>query len=160
MMPMKIVQFSRSNSLHPLVHLRPKFFLDLGRPISNEPPPSPNDIQSVKRKHNPRMTIICYQVLPSGRLLSILIASLILSGFPLTYCHLAQGSLSAFSLLYTLWCAVVQKYHKMSFIYNYSHFWYSFCNQPVLFSQLENKTKHVTFKLTTRSIFPFSSKTM
>ena len=27
----------------------------------------------------------------------------------------------------------------MSFIYNDSHFQYSFCNQPVLFAQLENK---------------------
>ena len=53
-----------------LVHLRPDFFpsLDLGRPILNQPPPhSPNDNQSVKRKHNPRMTIVCYLVLPSGR---------------------------------------------------------------------------------------------
>ena len=47
-----IVQFSRS--LTPLVHLRPKFFhsLDLGRRISNEPPSSPNDNQSIKRKLN------------------------------------------------------------------------------------------------------------
>ena len=39
--------------------LRPKFFypLDLGRPVSNEPPP-PNDSQSIKRKRNPRMTTI------------------------------------------------------------------------------------------------------
>ena len=43
--------------------------LDLEPPVSNEPPPpSPNDIQSIKRKNNPRMAIICYQVLPSGRL--------------------------------------------------------------------------------------------
>ena len=28
------------------------------------PPPSLNDNQSIKRKHNPRMTIIFYQVLP------------------------------------------------------------------------------------------------
>ena len=41
----------------------------------------------------------------------------------------------------TLVCAVVQKYHEMSFIYNYSHFWYSFCNQPVLFAKLENVSK-------------------
>ena len=68
MASMKIVQFSRPPT--PLVQLRPKFFhlLDLGRPISNEPPPSPNDNQSVKRKHNPRMTIICFQAFPSGRL--------------------------------------------------------------------------------------------
>ena len=61
MTSMKIVQFSRPPTPH--VHLRPKFFhiLELGRPISNEPPslcpPSPNDNQSVKRKHNPRMTV-------------------------------------------------------------------------------------------------------
>ena len=67
MTSMKIVQFSRPP---PLVQLRPKFFhpLDPGRPISNEPP-SPNDNQSIKRKYNPRMSIICYQVFSSGRLL-------------------------------------------------------------------------------------------
>ena len=61
MTSIKIAQFSRPPTL--LVHLRPKFFqlLDLGRPISNKPPSS-NDNQSSKRKHNPRMTIICYQV--------------------------------------------------------------------------------------------------
>ena len=67
------------------------------------------------------------------------INSLILSGFPMTSFHLLQASLSAFSLLYTtLVCAVVQKCHEMSFIYNYSHFQYSFWNQSVLFAQLEN----------------------
>ena len=57
MTPIKIVQFSRP--LTPLIHLRPKFFplLDLGRPISNEPPSIPNDNQSTKREHNPRMTL-------------------------------------------------------------------------------------------------------
>ena len=67
MMSLKIVQFSGSPT--PLVHLRSKFFhpLDLGRTMSNEPPPfRPNDNQSIKRKHNPSMTIICYQVLPQG----------------------------------------------------------------------------------------------
>ena len=50
----------------------PKFFhpLGLGHPISNEPPPSLLQM-IIKRKHNPspKMTIICYQVLPSGQLL-------------------------------------------------------------------------------------------
>ena len=64
------------------------------------------------------------------------INSLILSGFPLTSFHLDEASLSAFSWISTLVC--VKKYHEMSFIYNYSHFWYSFCNQPALFAQLEN----------------------
>ena len=50
------------------------------------------------------------------------INSLILSGFPMTSLHLAEASLTAFSWLYTLACAVVQKYHEMSFTYNYSHF--------------------------------------
>ena len=48
--------------------------------------------------------------------------SLILSGSPLTSFHLAEASLSVFSWLYTLVCPVVQKYHDMLFIYNYSFF--------------------------------------
>ena len=70
MTSMKIVQFSRPPT--PLVQLHLKFThpLDLGRSILNEPPPppSPNDNQSIKRKHDPRMTIICYEG-NSGRLL-------------------------------------------------------------------------------------------
>ena len=69
MTSMKIVQFAGPPT--PLIHLRPKFFhpLDLGRPILKDPPPlSPNGNQSVKRKHNPRMTIICYQVIPTDLL--------------------------------------------------------------------------------------------
>ena len=64
--PMKIFQFSRLPT--PLAHLRPTFFqpLHLGRSISNKLL-SPNDNQSIKRKHNPRMNI-WYQVLPSDRL--------------------------------------------------------------------------------------------
>ena len=62
MTSMKVVQFSRPPT--PLVLLRPKFFhpLDLGRPISNEP------LSALQRKHNPRMSIVCYQVFSSGRL--------------------------------------------------------------------------------------------
>ena len=41
-------------------------------------------------------------------------------------------------------CAVAQKYHKMSFIYKYSHFWQSFCKQPAFFfSQVENVSNHM-----------------
>ena len=49
---------------------------------------------------------------------------LILSGFPLTSFYLAEASICFFFFfwLYTLVCSVVQKYHEMSFIYNYSHF--------------------------------------
>ena len=86
--------------------------------------PSPDDNQSIKRKH-PRMTI----------------NSLTSPGFSLTSIHLAEASFSAFSWLYTLVCAIVQKCHKMSFIYNHSHFRNSFCNQPVLFTLPENVNK-------------------
>ena len=56
---MKIFQISRPPTPYPSTSkiLPP---LDLRRTISNEPP-LPNDNQSVKRKHDPRMTIICYQ---------------------------------------------------------------------------------------------------
>ena len=66
---------------------------------------------------------------------------LILFGLALTSFHFAEASLSAFWWLYTLVCAVVQKYQEMFFIYNYSHFYYSFGNQPVLFTQLKNVNK-------------------
>ena len=103
---------------NPLIYLSPKIFqpLDLGRPISNEVP-SPNGNQSIQIKHNPRMTLICYQVLPSAFVFSI--KSLISSSFHLTLFHLAEASLSALSWLYTLVCKVVQKYHEMFFTYNH-----------------------------------------
>ena len=49
------------------------------------------------------------------------INSLILSGFPLTSFHLNE----ALHLLFhgfIFVCAVVQNYHEIPFIYNYSHF--------------------------------------
>ena len=122
MMSMKIVQFPKplpplsiyvQNSSTPLT-------LDV-QFQTNTPPPttisSPNDNQSIKRKHNPRMTIICSR---SAFVFSI--NSLILSGFPVTSFYLAEASLFSLSWFYTLVCAVVQKYHQMSFIYSYSHF--------------------------------------
>ena len=69
------------------------------------------------------------------------INSLTLPGFSLTSIHLAEASFSAFSWLYTLVCAIVRKYHEMSFIYNHSHFRNSFCNQPVLLTLPENVNK-------------------
>ena len=70
------------------------------------------------------MTVTCYQVLPSGGLLfSVSTHQSCVAGFSLTSFHLAEASLPAFSSLYTLLvCAVVQKYHEISFIYNYLHF--------------------------------------
>ena len=77
MTSMKIAQFSYPPTS--LFHLRPKFstplILDvqfqtnfLPPPPPHLPHPSPNDNQSIKRKHNPKRTIRCYQVLRSGRL--------------------------------------------------------------------------------------------
>ena len=60
------------------------------------------------------------------------INSLILSGFPLTSFHLAEASLSPFLWLYTPVCAVVQRYHEMYFLYNYS---------SLLFAHLESVNK-------------------
>ena len=57
-----------------------------------------------------------------------------LLGFSLTSFHLAEAALFASLWLYTLGCAVVQKYH---FAINL----YSFCNQPVLFAPHENVNK-------------------
>ena len=107
MTSMKLVQFSRSPTI--IVHLCPKSFhlFNLGRPTTKEPfsppthtSPSPNDNQSVKRKYNPKMTIICYQVvLPSGWLL---FSVLILSVFPLT----SEASTIRFSVvLYSCMCS-------------------------------------------------------
>ena len=69
------------------------------------------------------------------------INSLILSDFLLISFQLAEASLSAVSWFYTVACVVVQKYHEMFFIYSYSPFWFSVCNKPVLFAQLENVNK-------------------
>ena len=100
MTSLKIVQFLRPPTF--LVHLRPKFFhsLYLGRPVSKNPP-SRNDNQSA---------------------FIFSVNLLILPGFPLTSFHLAEASLSAFLWFYTLVYAALQKYHEMSFIYNYSPF--------------------------------------
>ena len=95
MTSMKTVEFSRPPTL--IVHLRPKFFhsLDLGCPVSNEPSPPLTHLQMItnqlKKKHNPRMTVICYQVIPSAFVFSM--NSLILPGFPLTSFNLAEANL-------------------------------------------------------------------
>ena len=81
------------------------------------------DNQLIKRKHNPR-TITMLSCPSFGSALVFSINSLILFGFPLTSFHFAEGSLFAFSCLNTLVCAVVQKYHEMSFIYNFFFFFF------------------------------------
>ena len=48
------------------------------------------------------------------------ITSLILPDFPLTSFHLAEASQSAFSWLYTLLRAIVQKYLEIYFIHFFS----------------------------------------
>ena len=117
----------------PLVHLRLKFFysLDLGRPISNEPP-SPNDNHSIKRKHNPRMTIYVFrsflQVAFRFQYQLVHLVWLSFDFFSLSWCL----TICFFVALYSGVCSCV---HKMSFIYNYSHFQYLFCYQTVFFPQ-------------------------
>ena len=58
-----------------------------------------------------------------------------------TLCMKGLTSLSTFLWLFALECAVVQKNYEMSFIYDYPHFQYSFCNQPVLSAQHGNVNK-------------------
>ena len=61
--------------------------------VPNDTPTLPtNDNQSFKRKSNPRITMICYQVFPLGQLF-FSIHLLILSGFPLASFYLAKASL-------------------------------------------------------------------
>ena len=116
MLPMKIDQFSRpptpplsiyiQNSSNPLA-------LDVQ--FQTIPPSSPKDNQSIKKIYNPSMTIMLSgSSCRSAFVFSI--NSLILSDFPLTSFHLTKASLSAFSWLYILVCAVVQKYHKMFYL--------------------------------------------
>ena len=125
MTSMEIIQFSRPPT--PLfIYVQKSSNLLILDVQFQMKPPSPNENQSIQIKHNPRMTLICRQVLPSAFVFSI--NSLISSSFHLTFLHLAEASLSALSWLYTPVCKVVQKYHEMYFTYN--HFQYSFCNQP------------------------------
>ena len=67
------------------------------RTLSRPHPSSPNDNQSIKRKHNPRMNIICYQVIPSGRF-----------SFSLSHINLIWLSFDFFSFnrSLTIWCFV------------------------------------------------------
>ena len=120
MTPIKIVQFPRPPI--PLVHLRPKIFnpLDLGRP--NYKRISSLFLQMITNqlKENIIQGLLLYAIMLSAFVFSI--KSLILSGFSLTSFHLAEVTKSSFSWLYTLVCAVVQKYQEMFLIYNYSHF--------------------------------------
>ena len=164
---MKIVQFSRPPT--PLVQLRPKFFhlLGFGRPLS------PNENQSIKRKQSKDD----YYMLSGLSFRSALVLSvkwLILSGFPLTSFHLAEGnvvpwailrklktpfsrssysekmslgqdwletSLTTFSWLYILLCAVVQKYRKMFYLLkNINKLWNNNCTVHVN-EQNQTKTK-------------------
>ena len=142
MTSVKIVQFSRPPT--PLAHLRPNFFhpLELEPPVSNDSPPapclSPNDNQSIKRKHNPSMTTASYQVLLSDRLLfSAQLINLVWLFFDF---FLFSWSLtSCFAVpLYSCVCSCPK-------ISRNSHFQYSFCNQPVAINKLRNndRTVHV-----------------
>ena len=133
---MEIIQFSKPPTLSFIYVKKSSISLTLDVQFQTNHPSSSGN-QSIQIKHNPRMTLICYQVLPSAFIFSINL--LISSSFHLTFLHLAEASLSAFSWLYTLVCEVVQKYHEMYFTYN--HFLYSFCNQPALFAQGENVNK-------------------
>ena len=116
MTSMEIIQFSKPPTLSFIYVKKSSNPLTLDVQFQTNPPSSSGN-QSIQIKNNPRMTLICYQVLPSAFIFSINL--LISSSFHLTFLHLAEASLSAFSWLYTLVCEVVQKYHEMYFTYNH-----------------------------------------
>ena len=82
MTPMKIVQFSRAPPPLSIYVQNSSIPLTLDVQFQTNPHPSPNDNQSIKRTHNPRIPFF-------------------------TSFHLAEASPSTFSSLYTLVCAVV-----------------------------------------------------
>ena len=136
---LKTVQFSRTSRPPPC----PKFFHPITLNVqfqTTSPPfssPSPNN-QSIKRKHNPRWLLYViryflqisfhfqYQLIINLIWLSIDFSSfsnfkkLRISFSPFSYSEKtrwgqgwAEASLSTFSWLYILVCAVVKKYHEM-----------------------------------------------
>ena len=70
MTSMKIVRFSIPSTPLSIYFQNSSTPLTLDVQFQPPPPhPSPsNENQLIKRKHNPRMSFICYQVLPSARL--------------------------------------------------------------------------------------------
>ena len=134
--------------------------------------PSPNNNQSIKSKHNQRVTIICYQVLHSGRLSFSLINPVWLSFdfFSSTLISFYQASLSAFSwviLLYVQLSKNITKCLLFTIIHIFSTDFESDCflctGPPCMWTtEIKTKTKpsYFTFKLSTRSIVRFSPQTM
>ena len=110
---------------YPLVQLLPKFFhpLDCGRAISNKPPCSQCQLINLVFWLSIHFYLFsCSQPHPQSYL-KTLKTSFSPSSYSEQMCWgkgWAKASLSTFLWLYILVCTVVQKYHKMVFIYNYS----------------------------------------
>ena len=113
---MQIFQFSRP--LIPHIHLRPMFFhpLDLGRPISNEPPLQMITSQLKEKKIQGWLLYVIRSFLQIGLRFECQLAWISFDFFS------SETSQFAFWWLYTQMRAAVGKYHEMSFIYNSSHF--------------------------------------
>ena len=111
MTSMEIVQFLRPPSPLPINVQNSSIPLTLDVQFQRKPPS--NDNQLIKRKHNLRMTIICYQDLPWGRIsFSVSTHYINLAWLSLFSFHLAVASLSTFLWLYTFVCAAVQNIKK------------------------------------------------
>ena len=160
-----------------LVYLRPKFFHPSWPWTSNFklPPPlhptSPIDNQSIKGKHNPRMTITCYSFRSA---FVFIINLLILSGF-LNIFSFSQGlTICFFVALCCNLCSFPKiSYHlfmiyilvpllrSTSFIYRIWKCKQTMKQQPhhaCERNKYKNKMSHV--KLTMRSVVQFSPPTM
>ena len=124
MTSLKIVQYSRPPT--PLVHLRPKLFhpLDLGRPISDEPPlPQMTTNQLKENIIQGWLLHVIRSFLQVGfRFFFYQLINLVWLSFDFFSFNWSLINISPSSWLYSLVCAVIQRYQEMSFICNYSHF--------------------------------------
>ena len=110
----------------PLVHLRPQFFhtLDLGRPISTEPPLSLQMITS-QLKENIIQGLTLYVIssfLQVGFRFLYQINQSHLVWLPFDFFSFSWSLTICFLVALYLWVCRCSKYYEMSFIYNYSHF--------------------------------------
>ena len=139
----KIVQFSRPPTLLSIMSkiLHP---LELGNPISDEPSPPPPRIQMITNqlKENILQGWLWYvirSVLQVGFRFLYELINLVWLFFDF---FSFRWSLTTFFFVALYSCACsCPKISQNFFVCNYSHFWYSFCNQPVLFARLENVSK-------------------
>ena len=120
---MKIPQFSRPPTPLPIYVQYSSTHLNLDVQFQTNPPPlSLDDNQPTERKHNSRMIIyVIRSFLQVGLRFQCQFINLV--WFSFDFFSLSSSlTICCFVTLYSCVFAIVQKYHEMSFSYNYSHF--------------------------------------